>query len=87
MTNTEKVRNYIGTCLYAAGCLESQIDKYVTQILSHPSIRIVAEDQGLPDKLKNHNWYDDDYGKAGEIGYDLALDDVINAGWVKCEEK
>lgn len=32
----------------------------------------------LPDKNKNHTWYQDDCGEAGKVGYDLALQDILS---------
>lgn len=46
-------------------------------------IGMIDSNQNLPNKDSNHTWYEDDYGEAGRMGYDLAIQDIWKEGWRK----
>ena len=49
-------------------------------------VAVIARDQSLPDKNTNNTWYDDDYGQAGKIGWDLCAYDMLKANFRRVVE-
>ena len=47
---------------------------------------VKARDQELPDKNANNTWYDDDYGRAGKVGWDLCAYDMLKANFRRVVE-
>jgi len=64
-------------------------DDVADAILSIPGIRIEAEDQSLPENpyLAQIKVYEVDECEAGRIGYAEAQQDMLGAGFVRCEPK
>ena len=55
----------------------------VKRELSEAGVVIKGEGELPNENSGKHNWYDDDYGEAGRIGYRFAQQDMLTAGWVK----